>query len=53
MRLDTVTPPRPAVFESLRGVVLQDWSDDSAAEQRTNAVRALTKKYDVKYEASK
>ena len=47
MRLDAITPPKPAVFESLRGVVLQDWTDATAAEQRTAAVRALAKKYKV------
>ncbi len=50
MRLDTITPPKPAVFESLRGVVLQDWKDAMGSEQRTAAVRALAKKYTVKYE---
>jgi hypothetical protein len=53
IRLDAVTPAKPAVFESFRGVVMQDWSDEMGAEQRTSAVRALTKKYDVKYEASR
>ncbi len=43
-------PPKPAVFEILRGVVLHDWTDAVAAEQRTAAVRALTKKYKVKHE---
>ena len=41
MRLDAITPPKPAVFEALRGVVLQDWTDATLAEQRTAAVRAL------------
>jgi hypothetical protein len=50
MRLDAGVPPRPAVFEVLRGVVLHDWTDAVAAEQRTAAVRALTKKYKVKHE---
>src|SRR5450432_3259926 len=50
MRLDAITPPKPAVFESLRGVVLQDWKDAIGSEQRTAAVRALAKKYTVKYE---
>jgi hypothetical protein len=50
MRLNTITPARPAVFESLRGVVMHDWTDGAAAEQRTAAVRALTKKYQVKHE---
>jgi hypothetical protein len=31
-------------------VVLQDWIDATMAEQRTAAVRALAKKYTVKYE---
>jgi hypothetical protein len=39
-----------ASFEAFRGVVMQDWTDETAAQQRTNAVRNLTKKYDVKYE---
>ena len=52
MRLDSVTKPKPAVFEVLRGVVLQDWTDAIASEQRTAAVRALAKKYKVKYEAA-
>lgn len=50
MRLEAITPPRPAVFESLRGVVVQDWTDAIMAEQRTAAVRALAKKYTVKVE---
>jgi hypothetical protein len=50
IRLDARTPPKPAVFESIRGVVLQDWTDAAAAEQRTLAVRALAKKYKIKYE---
>ena len=50
MRLGAVTPARPAVFQTLRGVVLHDWTDALSAEQRTAAVRALAKKYKVKYE---
>jgi hypothetical protein len=52
IRLDSITPPKPAVYETLRGVVLQDWKDAIASEQRTAAVRALAKKYQVKYEAA-
>jgi hypothetical protein len=44
------TPPKPADYESLRGAVLQDWKDATAAEQRAAAVRALAKKYTVKFE---
>ena len=51
IRLATITPPKPAVFEMLRGVVLQDWTDVTMAEQRTAAVRALARKYTVKVEA--
>jgi PPIC-type PPIASE domain len=46
---ESSTPAKPAKFEALRGVVLHDWIDATAAEQRTSAVRALQKKYTVKY----
>jgi hypothetical protein len=52
MRLETITPARPAVFESLRGVLLQDWTDSVLAEQRSAAVQALAQKYRVKFEAA-
>ena len=51
MRLNASTPAKPAVFEALRGVVLHDWTDATAAEQRTAAVRALARKYKVKHES--
>lgn len=51
VQLDSVTPSKPAVFETLRGVVLQDWTDAVMAEQRTTAVRALARKYTVKVDA--
>ncbi|MEP7243811.1 MAG: peptidylprolyl isomerase [Gammaproteobacteria bacterium] len=51
IRLDSITPPKPAAYETLRGVVLQDWKDATASEQRTASVRALAKKYKVKIEA--
>lgn len=50
IQLDSVTPAKPANFEELRGVVLQDWMDAKMSEQRTAAVRALAKKYTVKVE---
>lgn len=50
MRLDAVSPARPASFEAMRGVVLQDWTDATLAEQRSAQVRALAGKYTVKYE---
>ncbi len=52
VRLDAVTAPRPADFGALRNVVQQDWTDATLAEQRSAAVRALTKKYTVKLEAT-
>jgi hypothetical protein len=45
-----MTPPKSADYDSLRAVVLQDWKDTTAAEQRAAAVRALAKKYTVKFE---
>lgn len=52
MRLDAIVPPKPAVFDTLRGVVLQDWTDATMAQMRTNAVRELGKKYTVKTEGA-
>ena len=51
MRLNAIAPPKPAVFESLRGVVFHDWTDATASQQRSAAVRALTRKYKVKRDA--
>jgi parvulin-like peptidyl-prolyl cis-trans isomerase-like protein len=50
IRLGAIAAAKPAVFEAMRGVVLHDWIDATAAEQRTSVVRALAKKYKVKYE---
>jgi hypothetical protein len=50
--LDAITPAKPADFEVLRGVVLHDWTDATAAQQRTDAVHALAKKYTVKFESA-
>ena len=47
VHLESISPPKRAEFDPLRGVVLQDWSDAMMAEQRTDAVRALTRKYTV------
>ncbi|MES1263014.1 MAG: peptidyl-prolyl cis-trans isomerase, partial [Peristeroidobacter soli] len=48
IRLKSMTAPRPALFEDVGGIVLQDWTDSVMAEQRSAAVRALAKKYNVK-----
>jgi hypothetical protein len=51
VRLDAAMPPRPGNFEVLRGVVMQDWTDTTMAEQRSAAVAALAKKYVIKVPA--
>lgn len=51
VRLESTTAAKPASFEALRGVVLQDWTDATLAEQRSAAVTALSKKYRIKVEA--
>jgi hypothetical protein len=53
IRLESIAKPVPADFESLRGVVLHDWTDATLQEQRSAAVRALAKKYTIKIEAKK
>jgi hypothetical protein len=52
VRLDAASVARPASFAALRGVVLQDWTDETMAAQRSAAVAALTRKYSVKVEAA-
>jgi hypothetical protein len=52
MRLDAVTPAKPASFEAQRNAVLQDWTDDTLAEQRSAAVRAMAKKYNIRTETA-
>jgi hypothetical protein len=49
MRLNAVIPSKPADYEVVRNVVVQDWTDATAAEQRSAAVAVLTKKYEVTY----
>jgi hypothetical protein len=51
VRIESVTPAQPAVYEAVRNVVLQDWTDSVMAEQRSAAVHALARKYTVKVEA--
>ncbi len=50
VRLEATTPARPADFEPLRGVVLQDWKDAVMSEQRSAAVQNLARKYVVRTE---
>jgi hypothetical protein len=53
MRLEAVAPAKPAVYEALRNIVLQDWTDATLADQRGAAVRALAKKYTIQYATEK
>jgi hypothetical protein len=48
MRLKATTPAKPASFEELGGIVYQDWTDEVMAEQRSEAVKVLARKYAVK-----
>lgn len=50
IRLEGITPGKPATYEVVRAVVQQDWVDDTMAVQRTAAVRELAKKYKIKSE---
>jgi hypothetical protein len=50
MRVTGITGAKPANFEQLRGVILHDWKDAVASEQRSAAVHALAKKYTVEFE---
>jgi hypothetical protein len=50
MQITALSPAKPADYEPLRGVVLQDWKDAMASERRTAAVRALSKKYRIVYD---
>jgi len=53
MRLKSMTPASAAKFEDLGTVVLQDWTDAVMSEQRSEAVRALARKYKVKVSGQK
>lgn len=48
IRLDAIAQPQPADFLELRGIVLQDWKDAVASDQRTAAVREMAKKYTIR-----
>lgn len=47
MRLEAKVAAQAADFEQLRGVVLQDWTDEVMAKQRSSAVQALAQKYTI------
>jgi hypothetical protein len=47
IRLKSSSPARPAEFDILRGVVMQDWTDEQLAQQRSDAVRVFAAKYRI------
>jgi hypothetical protein len=53
VQLVSLSAAKPATYETLRGVVLQDWTDATMSEQRSAAVHALARKYTVKVERAK
>jgi hypothetical protein len=53
IRLDATVAAKAADFNTVRNVVMQDWTDATMSEQRSAAVRALAKKYTVKVEATR
>jgi hypothetical protein len=47
VRLKVATAAKPASFDALAGVVMQDWTDATMSAQRSAAVAALARKYRV------
>ncbi len=52
IRVTGVIPAAPADFAQRRADITQGWRDAVGAEQRTTAVRALAKKYRVRYQGT-
>jgi hypothetical protein len=50
MRLDAISAVKPAAFERMRDVVLQDWKEANLIEPRKAAIRALVESYHVIFE---
>jgi len=46
-RLLALHAAKPASYEELRGIALQDWKDETMSEQRSAAVREMARKYTV------
>ncbi|MEJ0099654.1 MAG: peptidylprolyl isomerase [Pseudomonadota bacterium] len=53
IRLEEMTPRKPADFAAIQQTVHQDWKEDTAAQQRTDEVRRLGRKYTVTVEPGK
>ena len=52
MRLEAIVAPQPASFDALRNAVLADWTDATMAQLRTDAVRARSQKYTIRFEGA-
>jgi hypothetical protein len=52
MRLNAISAPKPAPFETIQALVLQDWKDAIASEQRSAAVHELAKKYRITFQTA-
>lgn len=50
IRVTAMTPGKIADYETVRNVVLQDWTDQVMAELRTEAVRSQARKYTIRQE---
>jgi hypothetical protein len=53
IRLKSIAPAKPAEFQAVSAAVLQDWTDAVLSEQRSDAVRALARKYQVDVSGAK
>lgn len=51
IRVTGSIPASSVDFEAHRPEIIQDWRDATASDQRTAAVRAIAKKYRIRYEA--
>jgi hypothetical protein len=48
MRVQRMTPSQPADFKQMYNVILQDWTDDVMAAQRSAAVKQMADKYIIR-----
>jgi hypothetical protein len=48
MRVQSVMPSQPANFQQMYNVVLQDWTDEVMAAQRSAAVKQMADKYIIR-----
>lgn len=51
MKLNQITPARPAMFADIRSVLLQDWTDATMADLRSQVLRERSQKYQLNSDA--